>query len=66
MVLHIYYHILKRKVISLQPISLPMGKVIVLETCTSAPYIQDHCDDITPEPQMRPMNHTFHDDIAIC
>ena len=34
----------------MQPTSLPMGKAIGIETFTSAPYIEDHCDDITPEP----------------
>ena len=28
---------------------LPMGKTIVIETCISAPYKEEHCDDTTPE-----------------
>ena len=50
MVLCIGYHILMRKVIKMLPTSLPMVKPIVIEICTSDPFIEDHCDDIIPEP----------------
>ena len=33
-------HISKRKVILMLPISLPMGKDIVIETCTSFSYTE--------------------------
>ena len=32
------------------PTSLPIGKPIVIKISTSAPYIEDHCEVITPEP----------------
>ena len=43
-----------------------MRKAYTIETCTSAPYIENHCDDITPGPQVRSLTHTFHYDITIC
>ena len=46
--------------------SLPMGNAIVIETFTSAPCIRNHCDDITPEPLLRQLRHTFYEDITIC
>ena len=63
MVLPIDYHMFKRKVLLILHLSLPMGKAYIIETCTSAPYIKNHCDDITPEPQVRPLTHTFLYDI---
>ena len=61
----IYVNKLNRKVIQMQRTSLPMGKAIVIETCTCAPYTGDHCDDVTTELLVRPLTHTFYDDIAI-
>ena len=38
------------------PIFLPMGRAILIETCTSAPYRPGHwlLSDVTPEPQTIP------------